>query len=91
MSGGEKPDITFFAATDPQLTFKGKITGIEGHASEHEGFGSSVRAIATFDQANAPELYVGAAVTAKIHCGTCSIGYAWFHELIEFVQSRLLF
>ncbi len=87
----DQPEITFFAVTDPQHKFRGKISSMEGHASEHQNFGTSVRAVAEFDQDTAPELYVGAAVTAKIHCGTSSVGYAWFHELLEFVQSRLLF
>ncbi|HYO23927.1 MAG TPA: HlyD family efflux transporter periplasmic adaptor subunit [Lacipirellulaceae bacterium] len=36
-------------------------------------------------------LKVGADVKAKIHCGRASIGYVWFHELWEFIQSRILF
>ena len=33
----------------------------------------------------------GVSVTAKIVCGRSSLGYAWFHDVIAFVQSRLLF
>ncbi len=36
-------------------------------------------------------LKVGADVKAKIHCGRRPIGYVWFHELWEFIQSRILF
>jgi multidrug efflux pump subunit AcrA (membrane-fusion protein) len=36
-------------------------------------------------------LKVGADVKAKIHCGRKPIGYVWFHELWEFIQSRILF
>jgi multidrug efflux pump subunit AcrA (membrane-fusion protein) len=36
-------------------------------------------------------LKVGAGVKAKIHCGRRAIGYVWFHELWEFIQSRILF
>ncbi|RIK74157.1 MAG: hypothetical protein DCC67_16955 [Planctomycetota bacterium] len=36
-------------------------------------------------------LKVGADVKAKIHCGRASIGYVWFHEVWEFIQSRILF
>ncbi|WP_428306832.1 efflux RND transporter periplasmic adaptor subunit [Lacipirellula sp.] len=36
-------------------------------------------------------LKVGADVRAKIRCGTKPIGYVWFHELWEFIQSRILF
>jgi hypothetical protein len=37
------------------------------------------------------DLRQGAAVTAKIDCGTASVGYCWFHDLIAFVQSRILY
>lgn len=37
------------------------------------------------------QLKVGADVKAKIRCGTKPIGYVWFHELWEFIQSRILF
>jgi hypothetical protein len=33
----------------------------------------------------------GAAVDAKIHCGKRAIGYVWFHDAIEYLQSRVIF
>jgi multidrug efflux pump subunit AcrA (membrane-fusion protein) len=36
-------------------------------------------------------LKVGADIKAKIHLGRKPIGYVWFHELWEFIQSRILF
>ena len=33
----------------------------------------------------------GATVTAKVYCGRRSLGYVWFHDLLAFVQSRILF
>jgi multidrug efflux pump subunit AcrA (membrane-fusion protein) len=36
-------------------------------------------------------LKVGADVKAKILCGREPIGYVWFHDLWEFIQSRILF
>ena len=36
-------------------------------------------------------LRAGTRVTAKVHCGTRSIGYVMFHELMETVQSSVLF
>ena len=88
---GEQLDVTFFSATNPNRKYKGKILRLEGHASEHPTHGSSVRAFASFDPDDQPELYVGAAITAKVHCGQTVVGYAWFHEPIEFIQARLLF
>ena len=34
---------------------------------------------------------MGASVTAKVHCGTASIGYVWFHDLIGFFRTRVFF
>ena len=91
VDAGQNPGVTFFAATNPNKKYQGRIERMEGHAAEHPTYGSCVRAFASFDPRDHPELYVGAAVTAKIHCGKRSVGYCWFHELFEFVQSRLLF
>jgi hypothetical protein len=33
----------------------------------------------------------GATVKAKVYCGKRSIGYAWLHDAINFVRSRVLF
>ncbi len=33
----------------------------------------------------------GAGVSAKIDCGRRSLGYSWFHDVIEFIQSKVLF
>jgi len=90
INAGENPDVTFFSATNPNKKYEGTVTLMEGHASEHPTHGSTVRAFANFKDDH-PELYVGAAITAKIHCGRTSVGYAWFHELFEFVQSRMFF
>lgn len=49
--------------------------------------GSPDQAIADLKE----QLKVGADVKAKIHCGREPIGYVWFHELWEFIQSRILF
>ncbi len=91
MAAGPHPEVTFFTATDPNRSFDGRITEMEAHATEQPRYGSAVRAFASFNPNDSPDLYVGAAVTAKIHCGTASVGYCWFHELFEFIQSRVLF
>ena len=44
-----------------------------------------------FDKQQLAELRPGMTVFAKLHCGRRSIGYIWFRELFEVVQTRLLF
>ena len=38
-----------------------------------------------------PPLHDQTTVTAKLNCGRTSIGYAWFCDLIETVQTKVLF
>lgn len=33
----------------------------------------------------------GASVSAKIHCGTCSLGYAWLHDIWDYVDGHIRF
>ena len=33
----------------------------------------------------------GAEVSAKIDCGRRSLGYVWFHDVLEFIQTKILF
>ena len=37
------------------------------------------------------KLRQGAAVTAKVYCGKRPLGYVLLHDVIEFIQSRVLF
>ncbi|NBW97742.1 MAG: hypothetical protein EBR28_13705, partial [Planctomycetia bacterium] len=37
------------------------------------------------------ELGAGASVTARIACGRRSLGYVWFHDVLSFIQTRILF
>ena len=43
------------------------------------------------DSAEVPNLRPGSSVIAKIDCGRHSIGYVWLRELLEFLQTRVLF
>jgi multidrug efflux pump subunit AcrA (membrane-fusion protein) len=59
-----------------------------------ENSGGKSLAVAEREQAIAQlkqNLKVGADVKAKIHCGRAAVGYVLFHELWEFIQSRILF
>jgi multidrug efflux pump subunit AcrA (membrane-fusion protein) len=58
------------------------------------GEGASAAAQANPEDAIAQlkqNLKVGADVKAKIHCGREPVGYVLFHEVWEFIQSRILF
>ena len=52
---------------------------------------SAVRVDVDLDRAQLRDPRPGATVIAKIDCGRRSLGYVWFRELIEFVESKILF
>jgi multidrug efflux pump subunit AcrA (membrane-fusion protein) len=94
-----KMQVTFILATHPSEHLEGVVEEIDHSARLHEEDGNTVQMRVSFDQsaltrlvANpADDLKVGADSKAKIHCGRRAIGYVWFHDLFEFVQSRILF
>ena len=98
-----KLQLTFILATHPDSTQRivGQIEDVHTSAEVHGEDGNTVRMRVSFDQAQlaeklgvtnpSEELKVGADLKAKIHCGSRAIGYVWFHDLFEFVQSRILF
>jgi hypothetical protein len=62
------------------------------HRAEVRGDdGNTVLIKVAIDKNELPQLRPGASVVAKLHCGRRSEGYVWFHDLIEFVQAKILF
>ncbi len=57
----------------------------------HEQYEYSVPVRVQINDKDVADRRVGIEATAKLYCGTRSIGYTWFHELFEFVQTRVLF
>lgn len=85
-------EVTFILATEPKQRFKGTVKEVHRSAEVHGEKGSVVTIKVAFDKSDLKELLrPGAEVTAKVHCGTRSVGYVWFHDLIGFVQSRIFF
>jgi multidrug efflux pump subunit AcrA (membrane-fusion protein) len=88
---GEKLKVTFMLATHPGREFTGHVTQIHALADIQPEQGSCVLIRAALDEAELPDLRPGATVTAKVHCGRRSIGYVLFHDVIAFVESKVLF
>jgi hypothetical protein len=54
--------------------------------------GSTVLIKVRIDKQDLPEgIIPGTQISAKVYCGRRSIGYVWFHDLVAFIQSRVLF
>jgi hypothetical protein len=91
----EKLDVTFFLATNPQNQLQGQVEHVDTSAEVRGDSGNTVLVRVSFDQQALREVIsdpkIGATATAKIHCGRRSIGYVWFHDLIDFVRAKILF
>ena len=83
--------VKFILATDPGVTFEGVVKEIHHRAEVRGDDGNTVLIKVAIDKSELPQLRPGASVVAKLHCGRQGIGYVWFHDLIEFVQAKILF
>ena len=94
-----KLEVEFVLATHTGEPILGVVEQIDESAEVHGEDGNTVRMRVSFPQDAleelvkdpATELKVGADVKAKVLCGKEPIGYVWFSDLFEFVQSRILF
>lgn len=92
-------EVEFVLATHTGEPITGRVVRIDTSAEVHDDDGNSVRMRVAFPQEAlralvsdpTTELKVGADVKAKVLCGKRAIGYVWFSDLFEFVQSRILF
>ncbi|WP_165698681.1 HlyD family efflux transporter periplasmic adaptor subunit [Bremerella volcania] len=89
--GSEALEVTYIMASDPGRQLTGYVTEIQRLAQPDEEEGQIVKLKVAIDKQDIQHLRAGATATAKVHCGTASLGYTWFHELFEFVESRILF
>jgi len=84
-------DVTFVLSSHPGQTFHGRVVEIEQAAEVRPDEGNCVLVRVAFDKEQLPPLKDQTTVTAKLTCGRSSIGYAWFCDLIETVQTKVLF
>jgi hypothetical protein len=98
--------VDYILATDPKTTYTDKLVEVGELAEVIKQEGSTVKLRVEIDEekntAMAAKLAEyrkgaevdtrpGATVKAKVHCGRAAIGYVWFHDLVNFVYSRILF
>jgi hypothetical protein len=89
---GDDLEVTYILATEPGEERTGEIAEVHLNAEVRGDEGNTVLIKVAIDQDELPELLrPGATVTGKIDCGKRAVGYVWFHDLIAFIQSRILF
>lgn len=83
--------VTYITATDPGAKHEGTVSEIHRSAEVRGEEGNTVLVRVGINKEDVPDRRPGATVTAQVYCGRTSIGYAWFHDLVTFVQSKILF
>lgn len=85
--------VTFVIASDPKTKYYGKVAKIGRKSEVRSDQGNTVLVRVEFEKSEVPKdfLLEGTRVTARVHCGTRSIGYVMFHEVIETFHKNVLF
>jgi hypothetical protein len=83
--------VSFVLSSHPGQTFRGHVIEIEQAAEVRGDEGNTVLVRVAVNKEELPPLHDQTTVTAKLNCGRTSIGYAWFCDLIETVQTKVLF
>ena len=83
--------VTFILASDPGKKLHGTLAEFEQRTNATSESGQYVRLNVDIDSADVEFQQPGTKVQAKINCGERSTLYVWTHDVLEFVQSRILF
>jgi multidrug efflux pump subunit AcrA (membrane-fusion protein) len=83
--------VRFILRTSPEKTWQETLSRVSGSTELDETGQLSSLATVPLRSSQINGLRPGAGVIASIHCGQRSIGFVWFRELIEFVQTHVLF
>jgi multidrug efflux pump subunit AcrA (membrane-fusion protein) len=89
---GEMLPVSFMAEAD-RVRHKGWVKEYGRHAQVMGDEGNVVllRVKIENDGHDLVGANPGGTVKAKVRCGTASLGYVWFHDVIAFVQTKILF
>lgn len=91
-AASEEPlKVSFIVASDPGTKYQGRVVEVANATRVDPTEGQNLLVIVEIDDAVIDGRRAGTEVQAKVDCGRRSIGYVWFHDVIEFVQSRILF
>ncbi len=80
--------VEFMLSSHPGLPLTGRLVEVDQTAVVRDVYGNTVRVRVAVDKSQFPELRNDATVSAHIHCGQCSLGYVWFHDLIDAVSGQ---
>lgn len=83
--------VQFTLRSNSSQTIEGRLFSIS-ETTQIDPFGTEyVVAKTRFDRSQMGDIRPGARLIARIDCGSRPLTFVWFRDLIEFVQTRLLF
>lgn len=83
--------VRFLFRMSPKTTYSATLDDVHLATDLDQDGELSTLAKVTLNPKGIPDLRPGSSVIAKIKCGRRSIGYVWLRELLEFLQTRVLF
>jgi hypothetical protein len=83
--------VTFALSTCPGQQFRGRVVQLDRTTRESDAARNVVAARVWFDAGQLPDLRSGTTVRARIECGTRSLGYVWFRDLVDVVGTEVQF
>jgi len=88
-----KPELMtkYILATDPGNEHFGSVKEVGAKAEPSEEEGNTVLVRVAINKNDFEERRPGSTVNAKVNCGYAPIGYVWFHDLIAWVQTKVIF
>lgn len=88
---GDPLQVAYILATDPDTTRQGTVTEVHKSAEIRDENQNTVLLRVAINKHELEDLRPGATVTARVYCGRRAIGYVWFHDLIDWVNAKILF
>lgn len=89
-AGTRELKVTFTLASHPGQEYTGNVVSMDNKMDVRGEDGNAVLLRVAFDSADVPAelLRTNTRVMAQIHAGQRSLGYVWFHDIAETIQSK---
>ena len=86
-------EVSYILATNPATVHTGKVLAVQPSAEVRGDEGNTVLVRVAIDRQalKATELRRGATVSGRIYCGRRALVFVWFHDVLAFVRSKILF
>jgi len=87
----EPVEVEFILAAEPGVTHVGQVKAVGTSTEVNASNEHHLKILVDIDIESIDVRQSRSGVSAKIHCGESSLGYAWFHPVKEFFQAKVLF